>query len=102
MWDSSASGVSWNMVRGRLVYGAAGFAVAVDVEGGGHDGHGHILQQGEGGVGQHGKTRGKTGGHGQWQHDECGDQVEVGVPGGLKKVLAGRMKSCHILKWLKK
>ena len=83
------------------MYGAAGIAVAVDVEGDGHDGHGHSLQQGDGGVGQHG---GQTDGHGQGQHDECGDQVEqeVGVPGGLRKVLAGHMKSCHILKWLKK
>ena len=78
------------------MYGAAGLTATVDVEGGGHDGHGHSLQQGAGGVGQHG---GKTAGHGQGQHDVCGDQVEevVGVPGGLKKVLAGDMKSCHIV-----
>ena len=44
VWDSSASGVSWNIVRGRLVCGAAGLAVAVDVEESGHDGHGHSLQ----------------------------------------------------------
>ena len=73
VWDSSASGVSWNMVRGRLVYGAAGLTATVDVEGGGHVGHGHSFQQGAGGVGQHG---GKTAGHGQGQHDVCGDQVE--------------------------
>ena len=63
------------------MYRAAGHAAAADVEGCGHDGHGHSLQQGDGGVCQHGKTRGKTGEHGQGQHDECGDQVdeEVGV-----------------------
>ena len=69
VWDSRAPGVSWDKDRGEIVYGTSELAAAVDVEGGVHDGHGHSLQQGDGGVSQHGKTRGKTGEHGQGQHE---------------------------------
>ena len=81
--------VVYDQDRERYVYGAADLAVAADVEGGGHVGHGHRVQQGDEGVGQHVKTRGRPAGQGQGQHDEFGDQIEeeVGFPGGLKKVL---------------
>jgi hypothetical protein len=77
---------------------STGLAADDDVE------EGHSLQQGDGGLGQeegdHPGQNGKTGGHGHGQHSEVGGQVdeeEVGVPSGLKGILAGQMKSCHIL-----
>ena len=68
--------VLYDQDRERYVYGAADLAVAADVEGGGHVGHGHRVQQGDEGVGQHVKTRGRPSGQGQGQRDECDDQVE--------------------------
>ena len=104
---------------GMFVYSAAGLPVGADEEGGGHE-----SQQGGEGVDQLGKAAlhgqgqheecgqaghqveedvaqlGKAAEHGHGQHEDCGDQVEevVGVPGGLRKGLAGHVKSCQILK----
>ena len=86
--------------RGRLVYQGAGHAIGVDVREVGHKDHGHSLQHSEGGAQGHGQHI-EVGAQGHGQHSGEGDQVgdlEVGVQSGLKKHLAGHVKSCQFLR----